>query len=81
MNVITLKELSYEELTNLHTVVRNKLKEINQKLEPHGKTPLSEITIEVTKLVTERQFYYNFRIMISEHLLNHCDTVKLPKLW
>lgn len=81
MNVITLKELSYKELTNLHTVVRNKLKEINKELEPHGKTPLSEITIDVTKLVTERQFYYNFRIMISEHLLNHCDTVKLPKLW
>lgn len=81
MNALNPKELNYEELTALHTTVRKRLKAINIQLEPHFKTPLSDLPNEVVTLLVERNLVHKARIILAEALLSFSETVKLPTLW
>lgn len=81
MNALNPKQLSYEEITALHTTVRKRLKETNCQLEPHFKTPLSDLPNEVVTLLVERNLIHKTRIILAEAVLSFSETVKLPELW
>jgi hypothetical protein len=75
--ILNLNELPYAQLTDLHSIVRKSLKEVDQHLSQYGPTKASIIDADTWSLCRKHMFLTKLRIQIKERILAIADTVNI----
>lgn len=77
--ILSLESQSYEQLTNLHKIVKENIKSIDKDLEYAKQKKASELTESEIHLLKKHNVLFKLRLEISERLLAFADNVKIQE--
>lgn len=78
--IVSLESQSYEQLTNLHRLVKNNIKEVEKELGPSKSKKASDLNESELLLLKKRTVLIKLRMQIKNLLLGFSEKVKLPEV-
>jgi hypothetical protein len=74
--IVSLNNLSYEQLSDLHKTIKDNIKSLDAQLEPSRDKKLCEATPEELALMDKRIKLYRIRLQVAERIMEIAD--RLP---
>lgn len=77
--IVPLESQSYEQLTNLHRLVKDNIRDVEKELWPSKSKKASDLNESELLLLKKRTTLIKLRIQIKDLLLGFSEKVKLPE--